>query len=163
IVTSIEAHSEISVKKSSNGKFILQVLKPSNQIWVKLYSDNKLIDSIRLKLERISFKQFFKTKDYGLIVSGSYSKEILQNLNSILVKFNAPWIESPVVRFKITIFQEGEVLHENSYDGNYLDDSKIKEAIAKLKTGGIIEISRIKAVLPYDDGDKPFLMQLICK
>lgn len=162
LITSIKAPREISIK-NDNGKFILQPSKPSDQIWIKLYSESALIDSIKLKSERISFEQFFKTKDYGLIVSGSYSKEILQNLSSILIKFNVPWIETPIIGFEIIIFQKSEALYKASYKGDNIDDFKIKVAIAKLEKGGSIEIRKIRAVFPYDDGDKAFEMKLICK
>lgn len=162
LVTQIETDRFIQIN-SKGDYFDLSPYKPMEQIWFRLYTGkHELVDSISLKTERISFRQFVKVQNSGLIVSGDYSKATLQNLESVIVNLNVPWIETPVVKFKIEIYQH-ELLFSAMQNGARLDSPGIQKAISKLTRGGTIRISQIRARLPGDDSPQPRPMTFICK
>ncbi|MBK8493218.1 MAG: hypothetical protein IPL49_20630 [Saprospirales bacterium] len=114
LITAIEGPANISIK-GDQGRFIVHASAPSDRIWIKLFSGSELVDSIKIKSERLYFKQFSQTENFGLITPGSYPKKVLQDLKSIVVKFNVPWVEAPVIGFEIIIYQDGEVLYHSSH------------------------------------------------
>lgn len=143
--------------------FILHVSKPSDLIWVRSYSKEKnMIDSIKFKSKRVNFRQFVKVKNSGLIVSGEYTKATLRNLESVIMNLNVPWIETPVIKFKIEIYQN-ELLFSGVQKGARLDSPAIQKAISKLTRGGVVRISQIRARLAGDDGPQPIDMIFTCK
>lgn len=161
-ITSIDTPKKIKIKQK-NKSFILLPTIPIDQFWVKLFSNNTVIDSIELKSERLSFQDLFEVEGYGLISQGSYPKEILQNLIAIKRKFNAPWVESKTISFEIAIYQNKNVLYYGIHKGDNLNIPKIKRVISKLESGGIIEISHLKTTMPYDGQNNLQKVILSCK
>lgn len=121
------------------------------------------MDSIRLSSQRLQYRPLVATSKLGLITAGDYPKRTLSSLDSIVVEFNAPWVVSQIRSYTITVLQGGEVLLHQQYRGASLRHPAIQRAISRLKRGGTIEIEQINASMPYDCGDRPAPIRLVCR
>ncbi|MDA8693477.1 hypothetical protein N9L92_05380 [Saprospiraceae bacterium] len=163
-ITKIEASSGVSVLINSDSQiFTLICRRPIDQFLVTVFSHDKLIDSFKLNSKLIYFKQFGKTKNNLTLESGVQSIEVLQELDSIIVELNVPWIHSQVLGYEITIANDKTIKYHDLNVGAKLDNQDLKKAMMNLKRGDTIEFKHIRARLPYEDGIRPHDMKFICK
>jgi len=141
-ITSLQGPNFLTIQNRNQDFIVLSSLQ-SDSFRIKLFSQEVLIDSIELKSKFLEFNQYVSSKNYGLLSKGTYIKSILLNFDSIVIKFNIPWIQTPIIRFEITIIQNDKVYHSNYLNGNHINYSKIIDAINKLTKGGEIRISQI--------------------
>lgn len=160
----LEASSGVRCKKKNENVFILTATKPRKEIPIILKNGNEIVDTIIVSSERIWLKQFIKTDSFGFIKSGEHSIEIIKSIVSIEVRCNIPnKREIPVQNYRIEIYQKNDLVLSKTFRGKKFNHPEIINALNQLKKNDIIEIKRIKARTPWDDGQQPMSMFLKVK
>ncbi len=151
----LEVPSEVRCRRASRYGFHLTVTKPMKNIPIILKNRDEVIDTIVVFSERIKLKSFFKTSNANLIISGEYPLKMVQSIVSIELSCNFRSRKELVIsNFLIEIYSEDELILSKIMKGNSLNHPKIVEALKKLNRNGMVEIRKIRANTPGDDGPR---------
>jgi hypothetical protein len=147
--------SSINGKKRGPFTYSMIVSQPRTDLPIIILKDEIPIDTLIVSIYGMKLKEFIGTRKNGLLKSGTYPLEMIQDIDKIIFTLNIPNYKVKVKDYIIEIWNPNDILYYGQFNDGHFNHPPIQNALRQLKRGGGVSIKKIGARFPWDCGNRP--------